>query len=179
MNYIRVKKSFTLMELLLVIILISSSYLLIFSNSNFKINNEKKISFENLKEFLIENYDFENKLSLVCIEENLDCLIVVDEEVNNELKIKNLFNTLPEVYLYLKNEDRIEFESIKINDTQNDVFFRLDINSDYKVNELILDTLEDKVYVFNSVYKNAKLYNSLSDVFDKFDSLKDDVKDAF
>ena len=52
MDLIRVKKSFTLIELIVVILIISIVYILVFSSSSFCIKNEKeKIDLSYLKEF--------------------------------------------------------------------------------------------------------------------------------
>ena len=94
MSLNRVRKAFTLIELIIVIILISISYYLIFSNSNFKIENEKNsLSFINIKKYLLDNFEFEDELSFVCINENLVCYIKVDGIINEELKIENFFET--------------------------------------------------------------------------------------
>ncbi len=60
---IRVKKAFTLIELFLVIILISTIYFLSFSSFNFESDKKNyKIKIENLKEFLLKNFSFEKEL---------------------------------------------------------------------------------------------------------------------
>jgi hypothetical protein len=175
----RVKSSFTLLELMLVLILISSSYFLIFPKNTFKIEVNTNISLLNIKEYLLENFNFENDLSLVCVDDKLYCYVIIDDTINQELRIENLFNSIPDVYEYNSKEKKIEFEEIRVNNISRDVFFRLDINNDYKVNELILDTLEDKVYVFNSLFSRAKSYDDLSGAFEDFNRRKEEVKDAF
>ena len=180
MIFNRVKKSFTLIELIIVIILISISYYLVFSSSNFKINtNSEKISFSNIKEYLIKNFEFKNSLSLVCIDENLVCYIKVDDEINPELKLENLFQTKPDIYEYTKDQELLFFNSISINNITQDVFFKFEINSDYKSKDVIVDTLEDKVYLFNSLFEQAKVFDSLNELFETFNLNKIEVQDAF
>ncbi len=180
MNLYRVKKSFTLMELIIVIIIISSTYLLIFSNSNFKIKNENNnFSLSDIKEYMKKNINFENEVLFVCIEDNFDCFFKIDNVINTDSKISNIFKTKPEVYEYNKIEKKLEFDSIRINDVNYDVIFELKISDDFKINELILDTLEDKVYVFNNIYSKAKIYESLSEVFELFNKNEIEVRDAF
>jgi hypothetical protein len=180
MIFNRVKKSFTLIELIIVIILISISYYLVFSSSNFKLNNDyKKISFPKIKEYLMKNFEFENKISLVCIDENLVCYIKIDDKINPELKIENLFKTKPDVYEYTKEQELVSFNSIDINNITQDVFFKFEINSDYKSKDVIVDTLEEKIYLFNSLFKEAKVFNSLDELFETFNLNKVEVQDAF
>ena len=59
MSLIRVKKGFTLIELIIVIVLISTTYFLVFSNNNFNVKqDEKRLDLFNLKEYLIKNFQF-------------------------------------------------------------------------------------------------------------------------
>ena len=180
MNLNRVRKGFTLIELIIVIILISISYYLIFSNSNFKIENEKNsVSLTNIKKYLLNNFKFEDELSLVCINENLVCYVKIDGIINEELKIENFFKTKPDVYEYNKDEQIIDYESIDIDNISQDVIFELKINSDYKTNEIVVDTLNDKVYLFNSIFNEVKVYPSLQEVFETFNTNQLEVQDAF
>ena len=180
MSLKRVKKAFTLLELIIVIILISLSYYLVFSNSNFKINDEKNsVSLTSIKKYLIENFEFENEISLVCINENLVCYIKIDENINEEIRIENLFENKPDIYKYQKEEQIIYYESIDIDNISQDVIFELKVNSDYKTNELIVDTLNDKIYLFNSIFNEAKTYSSLQEVFETFNTNQIEVQDAF
>lgn len=180
MSFKRVRKAFTLIELIIVIILISISYYLIFSSSNFKIENENNnVSLKNIKKYLIKNFEFGNELSIVCIDENLVCYIKIDGIVNEDIKIENLFQNKPNVYEYKKEEEIIDYESIDIDNISQDVFFELKINNDYKTNELVVDTINEKVYLFNSIFNEVKIYSSLQEVFETFNTNQLEVQDAF
>lgn len=180
MQTIRVKRAFTLIELILVILLTSSVYYLMFSNSNFLIKETKdKFLLENTKEYLINNFEFNDEISLVCIEDDFSCFIKVDGEINTNKKVENVFKTIPEVYEYNQEQIRVDFQSVRINDIDNDVIFEFKINNDFKSKEYILDTLEDKVYMFNSLFQKAKIYDSLGEAFDTFEKNILEVKDAF
>ena len=181
MNPTGVKKAFTLVELILVVILIfTTMYFFVFSNSAFKVKNqENKFSLIEIKKHL-KNIEFSNRVSFVCIENNFDCFLRVDGKVIEDSKLEKVFNTKPEVYDY--NSDQIihDFQNIRINDIDYDVVFELELNNDYKfTKELILDTLEDKVYVYNSIFEKAKFYENIGDAFDMFEKNKVEVRDAF
>lgn len=177
---IRVKKSFTLIELVIVIVLISTVYLLMFSNTPFLSKTQKeKFSLVKTKEFLIKNFEFKDEVSLLCVEKNLDCFVRIDGIINEEVKIKNIFSIAPEVYEYNNSQERVYFGSVSINNFDTDVIFEFKINSDYKFKEYIVDTLEDRVYVFNSIFQEAKVYNSLNEAFEVFEKNILEVKDAF
>lgn len=181
MNLTGVKKAFTLVELILVVILIfTTMYFFVFSNSVFKVKNqENKFSLIEIKKYL-KNIEFSNRVSFVCIENNFDCFFRVDGKVIEDSKLEKVFNTKPEVYDY--NSDQIihDFQTIRINDIDYDVVFELELNNDYKfTKELILDTLEDKVYVYNSIFEKAKFYENIGDAFDVFEKNKVEVRNAF
>lgn len=179
MKSIRVKKAFTLIELLLVISLISIFSFLIINSSSFKVEDKKEFSLIDLKEFLLKNYKFEDEISFVCIEDNLECFISIDKKIDEKQKIKGLFSSIPDVYKYDSEQIKVDFSSVRIDDIDFDVFFKYTINSDFKNSEYILDTLNDKVYVFNSLYKRALEFDSLNDVYDNFEKKIEEVKDAF
>ena len=177
---IRVKKSFTLIELIIVIILISTIYFVSFSNSMFFVKKDStNINLGNIKEYLLENFDFENEVSIKCIEEDFQCFIFVDSVLQEDIKINKLLANVPEIYEFNKNENRIFFKSKRINDIEYDIIFEIIINNDFISNEFILDTLDNKVYVFNSLFRKVEIYESLNEVFDNFSKKEEEVKDAF
>lgn len=180
MNKTRVKNAFTLVELIIVVLLLfTTMYFFVFSNSNFDVKKRDNIfSLDSLKENLLK-IDFNENISLVCIEDNFDCFIEIDGKIKKDTKITNVFNTKPEVYEFNANQIQVDFVAIKIDDIDYDVVFKYEINRDFKVKELILDTLEDKVYVYNSIYNKAKVYESISDAFEVFEKNKLEVRDAF
>lgn len=170
MSIFRVKRAFTLIELILVILLTSSVYVIMFSSSSFFVKNPKdKFLLENTKEFLMNNYEFENKISLVCIEDKFTCFVSIDEQINTKTKIENVFVNIPEVYEYNKHRVQARFKSVRIDDIEYDVIFRFEINKDFKIKEYILDTLENKVYVFNSIFQKAKVLGSVNEAFETFE----------
>ena len=77
------------------------------------------------------------------------------------------------------DEKKVEFKDIRIENFDYEVIFELKINNDYKTNEFILDTLENEVYVFNSIFTKPKIYKSLNEIFEVFKQEQIEVKDAF
>lgn len=180
MGLIRVKKAFTLIELIIVIILISTTYFLVFANNTFKMKkDEKKVTLLNLKEYLLNNFEFEKELSFLCIEENFSCYMKIDGILNKDFKITKFFKTKPDIYEYKKDERKVEFEELRVDNTNHNVIFELKINSDYKTNEFIADTLDSGVFVFNSIFTKPKIYKSLYESMDTFKINQEEVKNAF
>ena len=54
----------------------------------------------------------------------------------------------------------------------------LQIDSDFKINEFLLDTKEE-VYVFNSIFTKPKVFNSLNESLETFNIGQIEVRDAF
>lgn len=180
MNFIGVKKAFTLIELIIVILIILIVYSLIFSSKNFSLKEEKKsLNLSNLREFLIENFDFKKELSFICIEDNFDCFIKVDDKIKEDFKIEKFFEQKPKIYEYTKYEKEKEFKDLRIENFDYKVIFELKINSDYKIDEFIIDTLNNNIYVFNSIFKEPIIYKSLEESLDIFNKNQNEVLDAF
>lgn len=180
MKLIRVKKGFTLIELFIVILIIGSTYFLIFSNSSFSVKkDEKKVTLFDLKDFLLTNFEFEKELSFICIDENFSCFVKVDDKVDKDFKIEKFFKIKPDIYEYNKDERKMEFENLRIENFNYRVIFELKINSDYKTNEFIADTLNSGVFVFNSIFTKPKIYKSLYESMDIFKINQEEVKNAF
>lgn len=176
---IRVKKSFTLIELMIVILLTGTIYYLVFSS--FSSNKEKQyiVNIENIKDFMLRNFDFEEELSLICIEdERKNCYIFVDKNITTDIKIKNLFKEIPEVYNYDKDLSTYIFNKIRIENIEYEPFFELIINSDKKHKNIVLDTLDEKVYLFSSISKKVEVFNSMNEIRDRFFDMEIEVKDA-
>ena len=180
MKLIRVKKGFTLIELFIVILIIGSTYFLIFSNSSFSVKkDEKKVTLLDLKEYLLNNFEFEKELSFICIDENFSCFVKVDDKVDKDFKIEKFFKIKPDIYEYNKDEKKVEFEELRVDNFNYRVIFELKINSDYKTNEFIADTLDSGVFVFNSIFTKPKIYKSLHESMDIFKINQEEVKNAF
>ncbi len=177
---IRVKKSFTLIELIIVIILSGVSAYLMISSDTFAVNSKQdKFSLQNVKSFLLDNYTFNDSISFICVEEDYSCFVKVDGSINSDFKIEKLFSTSPDVYEYNQKREKVDFVPIQIDDDEYNVIFEFKINSDFKSKDYILDTLEDRVYVFNSIFSKAKIFESLDEAFESFDKSSKEVRDAF
>jgi len=175
-----VKKAFTLLELVVVIILITTTYYLVFSNTNFSVKNESSnFSLKSLKQYLLSNFKFEKKLDFLCIQKELKCYIRIDDEIKEDFIIENVFEEKPEVYEYNKDMNVIDYRDVNINNISENIVFLFSINSDYKGSEIILDTLDEKVYLFNSIFNEAKIFTSTNEVLNTFDEKQIEVQDAF
>lgn len=176
---IRVKKAFTLIELVLVIILVSVIAILTASSFNFNTQSKYKVNLENVKEFLLKNFDYNKKLSLTCIEDSdLNCFVFIDSQENKSIKIENLFTQVPNVYYYDKDLSEYEFKKIRLDEVEYEPFFQLEIDHDRKHKNIVLDTIDKKVYLFSSISKKPQVFENTNEIIDRFFDLETEVKDA-
>jgi len=173
-------KAFTLIELVIVILIILLVYSLVFSNNSFIVKKENKsLDLLNLREFLVDTFSFEEEIVFSCIEDNFSCFVRVDNKLDETFKIENFFILKPNVYEYNTYKRYIEFEDLKIDNFNHKVIFELRIDRDYKINEFIIDSLDGRVYVYNSIFKNPIIYKSFDDIIDDFEKNQKEIKDAF
>ena len=176
---IGVKKAFTLIELVLVIILTSTIYFLAFSSFNVEKPKEYKVNIENIKEFLLKNFSYENELSLKCIENDTkDCYVFIDKSINKNITIENLFEEIPEVYNYDKELSSFVFSKIRIDNNEYEPFFDLTLNKDRKHKNIVVDMQDSRVYLIHSISKNIKKFENSNDIIDQFRANEIEVKDA-
>ena len=176
---VRVKQSFTLIELVLVIILVSSVSYLAFSKFNVNTEKKYKVTILNLKEFMLNNFEFNEELNFTCIEdEHIDCYVFIDKNINKNIKIENFFEQIPIVYNYDKQLSDYSFSRIRIDDNNYMPIFELIINKDRKHKNLVIDTLDDNVYIVKSISAKPAIFENTNAVLDKFFTDEAEVKDA-
>ena len=170
------KKSFTLIELIIVVSIISLVYYLTLDNFKLNINISNKISLNNLPIYL-KKQEFDNTLSLKCIKDGKKCLLYIDGSIKEQ--INNLFAQKPNVYTYNKDLDLIYFNDIELNELDSyEVCFEYNINK-YKKSKDIIVEVGQKVYIYNSLDSNVTTLDYISDVRDYFDKKEQEVRDAF
>lgn len=177
-NSIKVYKAFTLIELIIVILLISLVYFLVFSSFDLKKNQKKDLQIKDLKTYLLNNFSYENNLKFVCLDyESFPCYIFIDNALNEKVKIENLFMKEPRVYEYTKELKDFYLNEVKIENITYQTVFEIEFNKDYKHKDLVLE-VENKVYLFNSISNIVKEYKSTNEILDEFYDKSIEVKDA-
>lgn len=173
------KRSFTLLELVIVVLLISIVYFLLFSSFSFSKNEKNNLRIETLKNYLFDNFKYEDTLSLYCIKkDNFPCYVFIDRKLKDDIKITNLFLETPEVYTYDRDLNKKDFEDIRIGEEDFHVVFKLDFNSEKKHENLVLD-MGNKVYLFSSISNKIEIFEDTNSILDGFISKEEEVKDAF
>jgi len=171
-----IKKAFTLIEIILVVAIISIIYSLALDNFKFP-TNIKKISID-IKNIPVYMKKFGANSKLVCIEDGKRCL-VYDSENKITKEIKNLFLSKPIVYKYDKNLEEIYFADIELKHLDRfEVCFEYNIDKYNKSGDMIVE-YDNKFYIFNSINNEVITLESSADIYDYFEDLNIEVKDAF
>jgi prepilin-type N-terminal cleavage/methylation domain-containing protein len=172
------KKGFTLVEIIIVIILISILYLFAINKfDNISTIKSTKVSLNNLKETLL-SYNFDSKIEIKCINDDLSCMMFIDDQIQ-DIKIESLFESMPSVYTYNKNPDRIEFLDLDLEQLQRyTIIFEYSCTSDQRCSEIIVETNE-KTYIFNNMNRYPVSVEYFNDINDYFEKKITEVKDAF
>lgn len=108
----------------------------------------------------------------------MPCYVFIDNNEKYSVKIQNLFYEIPKVYKYGRDLNPMEFLEVKIDDISYNPFFELTINKDKKHKNIVLDTLDEKVYLIKSISNNIEVYKSTDEILDEFDKMEIEVKDA-
>lgn len=156
------KKGFTLLELLLVVVLMGIVY---GSISNiFEQYKEKKIdvTLMSLQNYM-QNYAYNSHVSLVCIKQCGECLLFVNEKFKQN--VTPFIEKNVELFRYDKDlsTQKLTIPPYFTPDGQEEeVCFRYDIQPDTSKTEMIVKNKND-VYVFSSFFGSVKKYESLDE----------------
>lgn len=172
------KKSFTLLELIIVIVLISIVYYFTIQNLNFKPKKLDALTINNLQEYL-SKIEFDDTIRLDCIDsDDMQCLLFVDENLQKTEKI-SLFKECPVVYEYSKQLKTLEFRDIELKNMESyRVCFSFEMTKNKKSSQFIVQT-NQKIYVFNNINNKPIILKDVSGVYDYFEDKINEVKDAF
>jgi len=162
------------MEIMLVVAIISLAYYFTIDNFKFKaITKESFVNIHNLKSYLLK---YNKDVKIICINDGKKCFIKDSNTTIGE--INNLFKTKPIVYEYNKDLKEIIFKDLELEQLDRyEVCFEYSINKYKKSDDMIVE-IDNKVYIFNSIYKTPIKLDSLSEVYDYFEDSKQELKDA-
>jgi len=174
-------KAFTLVELILVVLLIFLIYFFAYHYISFDKYKpiKTKISLMNLKEQLLK-INFKKNISLKCFNDGKVCLLFKDGEKQALGKIENFFQAKPQVYEYSNKEKEIVYSPVYIKDFEfSRPCFVYNISSFYKSSQLIVQTKNQGIYIFNPIFTKPKKVKNFDQVSSYFQDTKDKARDAF
>ena len=147
------KKAFSLIELLIVIVIIGVVYTLSIGNFKKVSDDKKMITLELLKEYLQE-IPYEESVKLLCLDDCSTCSVIVDG-VKAE-SIDGFFDKSVTTYRYDTSYGMTEIEE------DYGVCFSYDINKK-GVGEQVFVEFKNKVYDFSTYLDATPVYSSLED----------------
>jgi len=169
------RKAFSLVELLIVVLIIGIVYTLAVSSFTKLEENTAQINLLNLREYL-QSFEHEKSVRFLCLDDCSSCEIIIDGETNEESKdsFDGFVDDTIEVYRYSMNQgmeqirDEVFFNSENVEES---VCFSYEV--DYKgVGEQVFIKFRQRVYDYSSYFESTPSYGTLQEASDFKDSLR-------
>lgn len=160
-----IKRAFSLIELLIVIVIIGVVYTLAINNFEKVKDESKTLTIANLKEYL-QSLTYEEKVELLCLDDCKECKIIVDDRVHK--KLDGFLDKNIKSYRYDFSYGMVEIEK------QNDICFSYAIDKN-GVGEQVIVEYKNLFYDFTNYLYSVNTYESLEEVQDKKETLIQEV----
>jgi len=159
------KKGFTLLELLLVVVIIGVVYGLVISSMKKLNDKEARLDFETLPSFL-STFHQQNSVAFICTDNCRKCALYIDKEKVKDIKP------------FMKEERRLNFWRFDANlgtqevrftpifdedEREFDVCFRYEIFIDGSSSEMIVET-KKRSYDYRGLIHKVETYSSLQEL---------------
>ena len=171
------KKAFSLIELMIVIVIIGVIYTLVITKLQVYQKQEEKLSLKTLKPFLAKiAKEYGGEARLVCLDECKSCGVYVDGE--KAASMDGFIDKDIEVYSYDYLQGMIQKDpAVFFNkeDVQEDVCFSFKVDKN-KVSDQVIIVYKDKAYDYSNYFSDVDVYDSLQDVQDAKEKLIEEVK---
>lgn len=162
----KMRKGFTLLELMLVVVLIGIVYgsvINVFQRYKDKAIDVSLISLEKY----MQSFSHNNHVSLVCIKRCEECLLFVNEEFNQN--VTPFIENDIELYRYDKDTGVKKLEVMpyfRSDGKEEEACFRYDIYPDGSRTEMIVKN-KTEVYAYPSYFGSVKKYESLDEAIEQ------------
>ncbi|MDF1877757.1 prepilin-type N-terminal cleavage/methylation domain-containing protein [Sulfurimonas sp. SAG-AH-194-L11] len=171
------KRAFSLIELMIVIVIIGVIYTLAVSKLQNVGTQKLTPSLKNLKEYLFTYIQEDTKeVKLLCLDACESCSVYVDG-VKQAKEIDSFFDESIEVYRYdflqgaVRKEDAIIFNE---EGRQEDVCFSLSVSKDLVSDPLIV-VFKEKAYDYTTYFTPTKVYSHLEELLEAKEILVQEV----
>ncbi|MEN4045222.1 type II secretion system protein [Sulfurimonas sp. NWX367] len=157
------KKAFTLIELMIVIVIMGVVYTLVIGS--FKKLSEKStnLSLKNLKEFL-QSYPHKESAKFVCLDNCKNCFVLIDGK-KQDIRIKNFLDESVQVYRYDFDLGAMQKENTGYFNQENieeNVCFSYEVDGD-GVGDQVLVEYKNNVYDFTPYFEPPQVYSSVEE----------------
>lgn len=173
------RKAFSLIELLIVVIIIGVVYnLAVGSFEKIAKPQSQKITLQNLKSFLVK-LEYEKQIKLLCLDDCSRCNLFIDGAVAEDFEkvFEDFLDMSVQVYRYdpllgvVEYQQELYFDS---NDIEQRVCFSYVMDKD-KIGEQIVVKFKEKVYDFSDYTDDVMLYDSLEEFMESKEKLYNKV----
>ena len=169
------KKAFSLIELLIVILIIGIVYTLAVSKLDQVGEGSETVRIGTLKEYLL-SLNYTDKAKILCLDDCTSCDIYTDGK-----KIKTVEDILDESvvsydYNHIDGYSEIEKEIyFNAEDVEEDVCFSYEVDTN-GVGTQVLVEYKDSFYDFSTYFTKVKKYSSMANASDAKESTAQEVK---
>lgn len=165
------KKAFSLIELIIVVVIMGVVYMLAVNNLQNIKDPKTTLSLQNLKEYL-QNIPHKKSVELLCLDDCTSCDVLVDGKKDPDIpSIENLINDSIKVYRYdfhlglQEQSKKVYFNEENI---EENVCFALSVDSK-GVSEQVAVKFNGKVYDYTAYLRPTPVYGSLQELIDTKD----------
>jgi prepilin-type N-terminal cleavage/methylation domain-containing protein len=162
------KKAFSLIELMIVILIIGIVYTLAISKfQKIADGDVTKVSLSNLREYL-QKFPHAKSVQFICLDDCSKCNVFVDDKIQEELKgvFDNFIDDSIKVYRYDFTLGAVAIEPdsfFNIENVEERVCFSYRIGQN-NIGEQVLVSFKDKIYDYTSYFGQTVVYDSMDEL---------------
>ncbi|MDD4504943.1 MAG: type II secretion system protein [Sulfurospirillaceae bacterium] len=168
---LRIKRGFTLFELLIVIVIITSSYLLVIPFLSQ--NKVQPFEFKKLKNYLVA-MNPSGKVTLICIKECQECYIFMG---NEKIKTDAIKGNVVSYSFVNGHFEELEFFAPKYFEPHEKICFKYQVDSSNNLGDELLANYQDAFYYFSPYFNETMMYKELSEAQNHYKELLGKLKD--
>ena len=168
------RTAFTLIELMIVIVIMGVVYTLAINNFSRLSDTSKRVSLDNLKEYLA-SLKYAKSARLLCLDDCSHCAIYLDG--NKTKKIDGLLDDSVKTYRYSNSYGFIQKEPetfFNSDGVEENVCFSYTLDNN-KIGDQVLIAYKNKFYDMTPYLQNTQVYNTLQDAKDVKENLANAV----
>jgi len=172
-----VKKGFSLIELMIVIVIMGVIYTLVITKLKSYNETQEALQLETFKPNLgVLAKEFHTKVKLFCFDDCSKCAIFANGKKLKE--VSSLFEDTPELYKYnyLNGMEEKKMDVLfDADDVEQDVCFSFGVDED-GVSDQVIVKYKEKVYDYSNYFSDVDIYDTLEEVIDAKEKIIEKVK---
>ena len=172
------KKAFTLIELLIVILIIGVVYTLAIGNFQKVAQPQTRVTLATLKEYL-KGFEYQKKVRFLCLDDCSSCDVFVDGKKQTELEgvFDNFIDDSIKTYRYSVLDGIVNMEYNPFFDAdgiEQDVCFSFSVDKQGVSDQVVVE-FNNKVYDYTPYFEKTKIYYSIEDFIEAKEKIYQEV----